>query len=206
MFRTARPPRGGPVPLAFRERLSGPFVMGVTNPLDGARLGRATRWRLTVHVEVSIDDIKAFVRDPHRTGALSGAVELPGVPGRIAVDRGVFRPFPPRTDGDRTLIGYEWEFTDDGTPYRLMGEKLASRRITGAWSDSTTLHARLYRGEGAGELVGAGVLRVRAAQVPRMLTSMRAPGARVPVAAMAVASYCRLFGTQLLGAYRKPRR
>lgn len=190
--------------LTFRERMSGPFAMGVADPSEGARIGRRTKWRLTMYAEIAIDDVGAFVGDPRRWAPLAGELELPGVARRISFQGGSFHLFPPDGFSDRTLIVYECGFSDGGSVYRLVGEKEAGKRRLRAWSDVTTLRVRLYRGANtSGEVIGAGVLRIRMSDLPSMATSVRTPNAGSPIAAArAVGSYARLFARELIAAYR----
>lgn len=193
------------VGLTFQERMSGPFAMGVRDPVDGARLGRHTRWRLTLHVTVAIDDARAFVAAPDRHAALTGEIELPGVRRRIPIHEGTFRLFPPKGVNDRTLMVYEFAFQHAGAGHFLVGRKSvrSSPVITRLWSDTTTLDVRLHQGTDAGgEVLGAGVLRIRATDLPRMMASVRTPNAGSPMrAGRAVGGYLRLFARSLAQAY-----
>jgi len=47
--------------ITFREKMSGPFAMGETDPKRGAEKGKDTP--LTMHATVTLDDIDGFLAD-----------------------------------------------------------------------------------------------------------------------------------------------
>jgi hypothetical protein len=195
------------VGVSFTERMIGPFAMGVRHPADGAERGAATSWTMTLKANVSIADIRAFLGDPRPSAAMSGELALPGVRKPIPFDTGSFRLFP---RSGPALMVYELPFTHDGVAYRLAGEKCwrgrpAARRM---WSDTTTLQVRLHRGETtAGEVVGAGVLRIGIGDFARAIASMRAPRAASPLqSGRALGAYAWLFARELSRTYLLPAR
>ncbi|MGH3433776.1 MAG: hypothetical protein ACRDQB_13165 [Thermocrispum sp.] len=191
--------------MTFAERMSGPFVMGVTDPYEGARQGRRTRWSMTLHARVTIPDIAAFVAERNPVAALSGELELPGVRDRVAFDGGAFRLFPADDDA---LMRYEVAFDgvgeEDG-PLLLAGRKCWQNRPMAhrMWFDTTTLEVRLHRGADAtADVAGAGVLRIGASDFARVLTSVRVPQARTAAqAGQAVGAYAWLLARKLGQAY-----
>ncbi|NGO10142.1 hypothetical protein G5C60_21760 [Streptomyces sp. HC44] len=197
--------------LTFREKMSGPFAMGVTSPQDGARQGRLTDWRFVLHALVTVDDTRAFTTEPRHPGRLTGEVELPGVKNRIPFTDGVFRLFPdPRDDaaGGSLLMEYELTFQHRGTAYHLTGRKSAPPRPAAVaplwlWPDTTTMAVRLRRGNGGdGETVGAGVLRLGAGDLARLLASLRTPRADGLLdSGQALGAYARLFAGGLAQTY-----
>jgi hypothetical protein len=200
--------------LTFREVMSGPFAMGATTPEDGAHQGRLTAWQLVLHATVTVDDTEAFTTPPRRPARLAGEIELPGVRHRIPFTDGVFRLFPDmhdtvRSNGERVpLMEYELTFHHHGTPYHLTGRKSASSRPAPLaplwlWEDTTTLEVRLYRGDGPhGEVVGAGVLRLSAAQLARLVASVRTPwSGGLLDTGQALGSYALLFAQGLARTY-----
>jgi cholesterol oxidase len=173
----------------FRETMSGPFAMGVTDPAEGAKVGRRTDWRLTLHATVTVSG--------DGPAALAGEVRLPGVRQRIPFESGTFLLFP----GDDELMRYELGFTHDGARYRLAGFKTAGERpfVARLWPDTTTLYTRLSRGGG---VVGAGVLRLGVGDLVRLVASMRAPGATSPGdVAHAIGGFALRFTRGLAEAY-----
>ncbi|MGP4050461.1 hypothetical protein [Streptomyces sp. 2A115] len=204
--------------LTFREKMSGPFAMGATSPQDGARRGRLTDWRFVLHALVTVDDTRAFTTEPRRPGRLTGEVELPGVKNRIPFTDGVFHLFPdPRGDAAEgsLLMEYELTFHHRGTPYHLTGRKSSPPRPAAVaplwlWPDTTTMAVRLRRGNGGdGEIVGAGILRLGAGDLARLLASVRTPRADGLLdSGQALGAYARLFAGGLAQTYlpwdRKP--
>ncbi|MCK2219176.1 hypothetical protein MF672_036085 [Actinomadura sp. ATCC 31491] len=183
--------------------------MGYTDPRDGARVGRRTRWRLTLRATVTVDDIDAFVRDPFHPGTLRGEIELPGVENRVPFHDGLFRLFAPSGEPDLTLLVYEAPFVHDGQAYYLAGRKDVRDDLGfDLWPDTTTLEVRLHRGPDArGEVVGAGVLRLGVADLAALLMSMRARNASSPLeAARVFGRFGALFARNLRDSYlQRPR-
>lgn len=201
------------VALTFREKMTGPFSMGTGSPSEGARQGRLTGWQFVLHATVTVDDTEAFTTPPRRPARLTGEVELPGVRHRIPFTDGIFHLFPPTydalRDGDGSpLMVYELTFHHQGTSYHLTGRKSAPARPAvlaplGLWGDTTTLAVRLYRGAAAdGEPVGAGVLRLGAGDLARLLTSVRTPWADGVIdSGQALGSYAWLFAQGIARTY-----
>ncbi|ASR34439.1 hypothetical protein BAY61_04910 [Prauserella marina] len=191
--------------LTFRELMSGPFTMGVTDPEEGASIGERTEWRMVLRATVTIADAGAFLSDPRPPATLTGEVRLPGVRRHIPFDNGVFRLFPPAGRAYRTLMVYEFGFSDNGVRYHVAGYKATSENPMPAklWADTTTLATRLYRGQDtSGEVVGAGVLRLSALELARLIASLRTPRARDVVdAAKAAGGYALLFTRSLADTY-----
>lgn len=206
-------PRSG---MTFQETMSGPFAMGVTEPAEGARVGRRTDWRLVLDATVTIDDMTAFVAEPRPPARLAGELELPGVATRVPFRDGVFRLFPRPGPAGHTLMVYELGFERDGTRYHLAGSKTAGTRpnLTRVWSDTTTLDVRLHRspacgdvggdagGDVGGDVVGAGVLRLTMTQLARLVVSVRTPHSASPVRTVGtVGRFAWLFARNLAGTY-----
>lgn len=173
--------------VTFRETMSGPFAMGVTDPAEVTKVTGRIGWRLTLHVTVTVSG--------DGPAALAGEVRLSGVPERIPFEAGTFALFP----SDDELMRYELSF--DGGRYRLTGFKTAGRRpfVARLWPDTTTLYTRLSRD---GDVVGAGVLHLGVGDLARLVASMRAPGARTPGdAARAIGGFALRFSRGLTEAY-----
>ncbi|UYG08279.1 hypothetical protein [Halomonas sp. M4R1S46] len=165
--------------IAFEETMQGAFALGETDPDAGAAAGRHAGTRLAMHAEVAIDDLAAFVADPEHPGRLSGRVDFPPLGVDLAAPSGVFRLFSQaRVDGTGRRMVYELGFTADGAAHYLAGEKrLHDDPGPDLWRDTTTLYARLHRGEDAGgEVVGAGVLELGVPQLTALLSTLRVTG------------------------------
>lgn len=181
--------------VTFRETMSGPFALGVTDPGEAMKVARRTGWRLTLHASVTVSG--------DGPAALSGEVRLSGVRQPIPVEDGTFVLFPSDGESDGELMRYELSF--DGGRYRLTGFKTAGHRpfVARVWQDTTTLYTRLSRDR---DVVGAGVLHLGVGDLARLVASMRAPGARTPGdAALAIAGFALRFTRGLAHTYL-PRR
>lgn len=187
--------------LTFSETMSGPFTMGALDPSDGAK-GSS---RLVLHGHVTIADMAVFRDEPRPPATFAGELEVPGVRERIPFGNGVFRLFPASGPAPRTLMVYELGFDLDGERHHLVGYKNAGEApsVTRLWRDTTTLHTRLHRGcHGRAEVVGAGVLRLSAAGLARLVASMRTPRSTSSADTVrALGGYATLFARSLTRTY-----
>ncbi|MBO0848856.1 MAG: hypothetical protein J2P20_05320, partial [Pseudonocardia sp.] len=177
--------------VTFRETMSGPFAIGVTDPAEGTKVARRAGWRLTLHASVTVAG--------DGPAALTGEVRLSGARERIPVEVGTFLLFPSDGESDGELMRYEMSF--DGGRYRLTGFKTAGQRpfVARLWRDTTTLYTRLSRD---GDVIGAGVLHLGVGDLARLVASMRAPGARTPGdAARTIGCFALRFTRGLAEAY-----
>ncbi|WP_211223921.1 hypothetical protein [Pseudonocardia asaccharolytica] len=184
--------------------MAGPFAMGVTDPHEGARVGRRTAWRLTLHATVTIDDVAAFVAAPQHPGRLAGEIELPGIARRLPFRDGLFQLFAPSGEPDLTLFRYEAPFVLHSRPHYLAGRKnVRDDPGLDLWPDTTSLEVRLHNGpDASGEIVGAGILRLGVTDLARLLRSMRVLHPPSPVqGAAALAGFAGLFARNLFDSY-----
>lgn len=194
----------GAAGLRFRETMAGPFAMGVTDPQQGADVGRRTGWRLALHSTITIDDMRRFVADPHHPALLQGELELPGVARRLPFVDGRFNLFAPSGTPDLTLLKYEAGFEHGGERYYFAGRKDVRDDLgLDLWSDTTTLPVRLHQGvDASGPVVGAGIVGIGVVGLLRMLASMRPVEVSSPLEAGRVfASFGRLFAANLRDSY-----
>jgi len=203
---TERPAVAAPqqVGMRFRERMSGPFSWGHSDPMIGARVGGRTGWHLVLHGTVTIDDVDAFTSAPVHDGRLSGEVELPGIARRIPFTDGVFRLFVPSgRDGGSRMV-YEAPLRHAGEDYYLAGHKNVHDDFgIDVWADTTTLEVRLHRGtDASGPVVGSGVLRLGVPELAALLASVRTHNAGSPLqAARALGAFAGMFARELTEAY-----
>jgi cholesterol oxidase len=135
----------------------------------------------------------------HLAGA-QGWIDAAFCGGRRPVSRGWFNLFVPGDSPDRREMRYRLHFTDgEDRPVTLAGWKdVHDGPATRLWLDTSTLFARLLRGhvpEGGddeAEVLGAGTLHIRPADLAKMLTTFRVDGPH------GVAALTR-FGTFFLG-------
>jgi hypothetical protein len=158
--------------LTFSETMSGPVALGVSDPAAGAADVDAKT--LSIHCEISIDDVDRFVADREHTGSITGSVEYELFGGELPVTRGIFNLFSPGGPNER-LMQYRLAFEHDDKPYFLDGAKhVKDDPGFDVWKDTTTLHTVLHEGSDAsGPLVGAGILSLGAGALARMMSTMR---------------------------------
>src|SRR5262245_25313315 len=80
--------------LAFSETMRGPFALGESDCARGAAAGRSAHTMLTFRVDVNIEDMVAFARDPSHAARLGGSVEFEAL-GAMKATSGVVRLFAP---------------------------------------------------------------------------------------------------------------
>ncbi|AEE45434.1 GMC oxidoreductase [Cellulomonas fimi] len=220
----------GATSVAFTERMTGPFTLGVTDPARGALVARSLRDHLTFVLTITAADIDAFVADPLHRAQATGFVESNVLGGRLDVEQGWFQLFvhPTGTPGRRMLYRL-WLRDTAGSPLTLLGSKqVEDDRGLDVWADTTTLHVRVVRGHlppptatthaqaltvlddlGATDddvpdgTIGAGVLVIRPLDLARQLTTFRTHG---DDGAAALARFGRLFLGELWDVYVAERR
>jgi choline dehydrogenase-like flavoprotein len=162
--------------LTFTVTMSGDFALGETDPRAPSTTSRGARSELAIHVTVHIDDIERFIADAAHTGRLTGHVSSPLLGGDVPATHGVFNLFSPTDDPALTLMIYELAFRHDGKAYYLAGRKEV-RDDPGfdLWADTTTLFTTLHEGsDRTGPVAGAGILRLGAGELLKLVRSMRA--------------------------------
>jgi predicted acylesterase/phospholipase RssA len=171
--------RDGGLGLRFREAMTGGFALGETDPRAGEDRGRRAGTGLTLHGAVVIRNLDEFVADPDHRGELVGHVTFPPLGRRLPAKTGVFNLFSPAGRPDTKWMVYELGFEAQGKSYYLAGKKeVRDEPGFDLWKDTTTLFARLHEGDGpAGPVVGAGVLRLGAAELIKLVSSMTATNA-----------------------------
>ncbi len=190
--------------ITFRETMAGPFALDVTDPEAGRRKGEQERTELALHATVHIHDIERFANDPDHSGVLSAHIDFPPFGRNIPASKGVFNLFTPADEPGLKLMVYEAGFEHDGTSYYLAGKKEV-RDDPGfdLWEDTTTLYTRLHQGtDEAGPVVGAGILTLGAADLARLVSTMRATGTdAMGDKAKALGAFGRLFLSELWDTY-----
>ena len=158
----------------FRETMSGGFSLDTADPESGKKQGNRAGNELTIHVEVTIDDIDQFVEQPRHAGYLAGTIDFPPLGMGMKADHGIFNLFSP-TDGPRTKhMIYELGFEHLNQHYYLAGKKIIrDDPMFDLWDDTTTLHTLLYQGRDAsGEVIGAGILTLGVKDLLKLISSM----------------------------------
>lgn len=145
--------------IAFREAMTGRITFGVTDPQIGYDDPAAVPFVLKASIDIR--DIDAFIADPTHSGDLTGHLYAPRAGFILPSTGGVFRLFSPSGDPALTEMVYETGYRRDGKPYYFRGHKHV--RVGWpwrAWRETTTLYVTLHEGDGAGPVIGAGILRL----------------------------------------------
>ncbi|WP_214404647.1 patatin-like phospholipase family protein [Pseudonocardia lacus] len=165
-------------PVRFRERMSGPVVVGPAG--DTAAEGAADGAdRMALRLDVSIDDLATFLADDRHVARLAGRVDCPLLGGTRPVVDGTVALLPESLPGRGSTMEYRLATTDrSGHPVQVVGTKVvAGRPGSSPWADTTTLDLRVLRAGGLDDApVLGGTLRISAPGVLRLLASLRGPG------------------------------
>lgn len=201
-----RPP---PSTVSFTEEMTGHVGFGSEDFAEGAKAGRAAGEELMFHLTITVDDIDRFVVDPDHDATAAGWVRSQALGGRRPVERGVFNLFVNQADPkDKRMLYQLWFRDGDGRPLTLAGHKVVTDHPgLDLWSDTTTLYTRVLAGHvelaaaGGAQVVAAGILRIRAADFARQLTTFRATGPNLKARAGALGRFSRLFVGSLWDVY-----
>jgi hypothetical protein len=164
----------------FTEEMLGHVTFGEEDFHRGAAAERDGAGALKFHLTIAVDDIERFGSDPLRRAGAHGWVESDALGGRLPVEHGAFNLFVDTEPGVKRML-YRLYFRDGaGHPLTLSGFKLVKNDAgLTVWKDTTTLFTRVLRGhvdehaEPGAELVASGVLRIRARDFARQLTTFR---------------------------------
>ena len=191
----------------FTEEMLGHVTFGEEDHHRGAHPDRDGAGALKFHLTIVVDDTERFAGDPRRSARAFGYVESDVLGGRLPVEHGAFNLFVDTEPGTKHML-YRLFFRDGaGHPVTLSGHKLIKNDAGfDVWRDTTTLFTRVLRGhvheadEAGAELVASGVLRIRARDFARQLTTFRG-------SARGLYTFNTIFLGQLAEAYlRKGRR
>ena len=193
--------------ISFRESMAGGFSLDETEPLAGRQRGKDAATPLTIHVNISIDDLQRFIRYPDHAGSISGRVSFPPLGENIPAKSGRFNLFFPSDAPGLKLMVYELAFEHSGEQYYLAGRKeVHNDRGFDLWKDTTTLYTRLHAGtDESGPVVGAGVLSLSIGDLMALASTIRVTNASSPKEhAQAVADFGRFFMGELWDSYARP--
>ena len=187
----------------FTEEMLGHVTFGEEDFLRGAAADRDGAGALKFHLTIVVDDIERFAGDPLRSAGAHGYLVCDTLGGKLPVERGWFNLFVDTEPGVKRML-YRLFFRDGaGHPLTLSGHKLVKDDAGfDVWRDTTTLFTRVLRGhvdehaEPDAEVVASGVLRIRARDFARQLTTFRgSPGGLL--------KFMTIFVGQLAEAYLK---
>jgi len=196
-----------PASVRFTEEMLGHVTFGEEDHARGAAPERDGAAALKFRLTIVVDDIERFASDPIRSAGAHGYVECDALGGRLPVEHGAFNLFVDTEPGVKQMLYRLFLYDGAGHPLTLSGHKLVKDDAGfDVWKDTTTLFTRVLRGhvgeaeEGSAELVASGVLRIRARDFARQLTTFRG-------APRALLTFGVIFLGQLAEAYlRKGRR
>jgi cholesterol oxidase len=197
--------------LAFTERMRGYVALDVTDPAEGAALGRHRGQRLTVDLTITAADVDGFVADREHLASAEGQVDCDLFGGRLRVERGWFNLFVPDGEDGRRML-YRLHFADGaGNPLTLLGQKVV-HDDPGAdvWRDTSTLYVRVLPGhvplggpDTEAGTVAAGIITIHLPDFLKQLTTFDVRG---PHRARASEAFGRLFLGELFEVYGKSMR
>jgi hypothetical protein len=198
----------------FTEEMLGHVTFGETDFARGASAGREGAAALMFHLTIEVEDMASFQSDPLRPATAAGYLRCDALGGRLPVEQGWFNLFVDVAPGVKHMLYRLWFRDGVGHPLTMTGFKLVQDDAGfDVWKDTTTLFTRVLQGhvaegadEGAEELA-AGVLRIRARDFAKQLTTFRAGGPTPGAQLAALAKFGVIFMQQLAEAYlRKGRR
>ncbi len=171
----AAPAQNTPVGITFSEVMAGGFSLDAASPEEGAARGRLQGNLLALHATIRIEDVEAFVADPHHEGAISGSIDFTPFGKGMVATSGKFNLFSPSENPAVKYMVYEMGFKHDGKDYYLAGRKeVKPDGGFDLWADTTTLYTRLYLGTDAtGSQVGAGILTLGVSDLLAMVKTLR---------------------------------
>ncbi len=189
----------------FREKMSGGFALGTTDPEAGAQLGRTAGNTFTMHGTINIDDLAGFMSDPNHLGSITGTIDFAPLGLNLPSTKGVFNLFSPTDDPKMKYMVYELGFNaSDGKPYYMAGRKeVKDAAMTDMWKATTTLYTELHQGnDKTGPVVGAGVLTLGVTDLLAMIPTMHATNTASPAqSAETVAKFGKFFLGELWETY-----
>jgi hypothetical protein len=196
--------------LRFSEVMTGMITMGVTDPATGYEDDAAIAMRLGA--TVTIPNLPGFIKDPIHKGQWRATGSIPVLGGDVIGigegDFGLFRRAIRDKKGVRELV-YDTDFSVGDQQYRMRGRKYVEPSPPWrGWPATTTLYVQLFRvGGGAGEPVGAGVLRITLwGFVKQLLTLQILGNYGFADRCIQKLSFYRFFGKSLANTYIKGRR
>lgn len=199
--------------MEFTEKMRGFVALGQTDPLTGWRLGRQLTQRFMFKLTITAPDVGRFVGSDDHTAVADGYVDCDILGGQLPVQRGWANLFVDTEHEGTREMRYRLWFSDmSGTPLTMYGFKTV-RDDPGfdIWTDTSTLYIRLMKGhvppgengsdDGAGEVIGAGVLKILPTDFARQLTTFKGSGGG-PL--QSIARFGAFFTKSVMDAYLPP--
>jgi predicted acylesterase/phospholipase RssA len=190
----------------FREKMSGGFALGETDPSSGAKLGHDAGNTFTMHATIDIQDLDRFVADADHSGSITGRIDFAPLGLNLPSTKGVFNLFSPTGDPSTKYMVYELGFESAGKSYYMAGHKdVRKTSLMDLWGATTTLYTKLHEGnDSSGTVLGAGMLTLGLADLMAMIPTMHATNAKSAAdAAEATARFGKFFLGELWDTYVK---
>jgi hypothetical protein len=191
-----------PSSVRFTEEMLGHVTFGESDFARGAQPDRDGSAAFMFHLTIEVDDMQRFAHDPMRAATAAGYVHCEGLGGRLGVEHGWFNLFVDVEPGVKHMLYRLWFRDGVGHPLTMTGFKLVKNDAGfDVWKDTTTLFTRVLQGhvseadDDAAELVASGIIRIRARDFAKQLTTFRSDGVG-PLAKFGV-----IFAQQLAEAY-----
>lgn len=209
----------GATAVSFTEQMKGYFTLGVGDPQEAYDDARVRDEAMMFELTITADDVDAFVSGTTREARAEGYLMSDTLGGKLTVQRGWFNLFVRPEDADDRRMRYRlWLTNRGGAPLTFVGYKhIHDDPGPDLWSDTTTLYVQVLEGHlGQGDdeeivsetgllpadddrVLGAGVLRIKARDFAKQLTTFRADG---PDGVTAIAKFGSLFLGELWSVYR----
>jgi cholesterol oxidase len=198
----------------FTEEMLGHVTFGESDFARGAQPDRDGSGAFMFHLTIEVQDIESFSRDPLRPATAVGYVKSDALGGTLPVEQGWFNLFVDVAPGTKHMLYRLWFRDSVGHPLTMTGFKVVKNDAGfDVWKDTTTLFTRVLRGhvpEGedeTAELVASGIIRIRARDFAKQLTTFRSSGPGIGAQAAALGKFGAIFMQQLAEAYlRKGKR
>jgi hypothetical protein len=190
--------------LTFSETMSGGFLLGATDPSAGEQQGNAYGSQLTMHCQVTIDDLDSFARDPQHLGRLAGTIDFAPFGTAIACSPGLFKLFCPANVPDEKFMVYQLGFEANGKRYFLAGKKIVRKgEEAKVLPQTTTLFTLLYEGSDmTSPIGGAGTLHLGVTNIAQLVETTRVINAENSFETVrGLATYLKLFLGELWHTY-----
>jgi cholesterol oxidase len=190
--------------LAFTEHMTGFVSMNVHDDFaEGYERGRAEGARVEFLLTIEYDDVQAVLNDPRHEARISGTVLAPELsPHQLTVTDGRFILFDPVPEQVETWhMRYRMNLRSaQGRRYLFEGYK-EIRQVGAhhAWSETTTLYARI--GEQDGQKPGTGILYLKPADLIKLVHSIDVRGVRRRKRGEYRRAFLELFADEIVHVY-----
>jgi hypothetical protein len=183
----------------YTEKLNGFVGFGGTEFETAFERGRAENTSISLHLDVSIEDLDAFLDLPEHRAGLEGTVECGRLGGKLSIDRGSLQVFVDSSDPTQKQIRYEISFRDkNGGAVTLTATKNVVNQ-SNAGHELSTAEVRLS-GSGAD---GAGIVRSSLLDDIEQMASIRVDAPSATARAHALARFGAFYFGRLWDVYAR---